>query len=98
MRRQALAYLACPNCGLDLTLASVGVEEDAHVMQGELVCAERRIPRPQADAARCEGKEYGSSARGRQRAGDEPAEHRVGLNVLHSALAGALQPARRLSC
>ncbi len=39
MRREALAYLACPNCGRELTLASIGAEQDAHVMQGELVCA-----------------------------------------------------------
>ncbi len=39
MRREALAYLACPNCGSVLTFASVGAEDGEHVMQAELVCA-----------------------------------------------------------
>jgi SAM-dependent methyltransferase len=38
MRREALVYLACPNCRTGLTLASVDAEEDGHVMQGELRC------------------------------------------------------------
>lgn len=38
MRREALAYLACPNCSASLTLASVTTEEDAHVMRGTLAC------------------------------------------------------------
>ena len=38
MRREALAYLACPDCGAGLTLAAVAAGADAHVMQGELQC------------------------------------------------------------
>ena len=39
MRRDALAYLCCPNCGAGLALASIAAEEDGHVMEGELACA-----------------------------------------------------------
>jgi SAM-dependent methyltransferase len=38
MRREALAYLACPDCGSELVLASVTAEAEAHVMQGALLC------------------------------------------------------------
>jgi len=39
MRREALNYLACPNCGGDLTLRGDVREENQHVMAGTLVCA-----------------------------------------------------------
>jgi SAM-dependent methyltransferase len=39
MRREVLAYLACPNCASTLALASSAADEaDGHVMEGELVC------------------------------------------------------------
>jgi SAM-dependent methyltransferase len=43
MKREALTYLACPNCGTELTLASVETEDasDAHVLEGSLTCAAR---------------------------------------------------------
>ena len=41
MRREALAYLACPNCGAGLTLATASSEAaDGHVMEGELACGQ----------------------------------------------------------
>lgn len=40
MRREALSFLACPNCGGDLSLPPDGLrEEGPHVMAGELVCS-----------------------------------------------------------
>ena len=40
MRRDALNYFACPNCGGELTLREEGVrEEREHVMAGTLACA-----------------------------------------------------------
>jgi SAM-dependent methyltransferase len=40
MRLEALNYLACPNCGAELTLRGEGVrEEKEHVMAGTLACA-----------------------------------------------------------
>jgi SAM-dependent methyltransferase len=46
MRLEALAYLACPNCGASLSLVSLGQLEDGHVLEGELVChsAKCRFP------------------------------------------------------
>lgn len=42
MRREALTYLACPNCRAELTLSSVDEEAaDGHVLQGTLTCAAR---------------------------------------------------------
>jgi len=39
MRREALNYLACPNCGGELSLRAEGVrEEGEHVMAGQLDC------------------------------------------------------------
>jgi SAM-dependent methyltransferase len=38
MRREALAYLACPNCASALALGRVISEEEGHVMRGELAC------------------------------------------------------------
>jgi len=40
MRREVLSYLACPNCATALVLASVAHEEDAHVITGQLACAQ----------------------------------------------------------
>lgn len=40
MRREALNYLACPNCGGELTLRDEVREEKEHVMAGTLACAE----------------------------------------------------------
>jgi uncharacterized protein YbaR (Trm112 family) len=39
MRREALNYLACPNCSGELTLRGETREEREHVMAGTLVCA-----------------------------------------------------------
>jgi SAM-dependent methyltransferase len=40
MRREALDFLACPNCGGSLSLlANETPEEDGHVMAGELACS-----------------------------------------------------------
>ena len=39
MRREALNYLACPNCGGELTLCGELREEKEHVMSGMLGCA-----------------------------------------------------------
>ncbi|HMC93874.1 MAG TPA: hypothetical protein VKO16_03790 [Polyangia bacterium] len=41
MRRDAVPYLACPNCGAtsELALRSVDREDGAHVMEGKLGCA-----------------------------------------------------------
>jgi SAM-dependent methyltransferase len=39
MRREALNYLACPNCGRELTLCGEVREEREHVMVGMLACA-----------------------------------------------------------
>jgi SAM-dependent methyltransferase len=38
MRREALSYLACPNCGAPLLLHESTREEDEHVMEGQLAC------------------------------------------------------------
>lgn len=38
MRREALNYLACPNCGGELTLRDEVREEKEHVMAGQLAC------------------------------------------------------------
>jgi SAM-dependent methyltransferase len=40
MRLEALNYLACPNCGSELTLRNEGVrEENEHIMEGALECS-----------------------------------------------------------
>jgi SAM-dependent methyltransferase len=39
MRREALHYLACPNCGAALVLRTVTAEEGEHVLEGKLGCA-----------------------------------------------------------
>lgn len=49
MRREALNYLACPNCGSELTLRSAAREEKEHVMAGELVCAQCQAQFPIRD-------------------------------------------------
>lgn len=42
MRRDAVSYLACPDCGQGLTLAAqTDVAVDGHVLAGELICAGR---------------------------------------------------------
>lgn len=38
MRREALNYLACPNCGGELTLRGEMREENEHLMAGKLAC------------------------------------------------------------
>jgi SAM-dependent methyltransferase len=39
MRREALTYLACPNCGTELTITSVDEDApDGHVIEGALTC------------------------------------------------------------
>lgn len=40
MRREALNYLACPNCGGELTLRDELREEKEHVMAGKLACVQ----------------------------------------------------------
>jgi SAM-dependent methyltransferase len=40
MRREALNYLACPNCGGELTLRGDVREENQHVMAGTLACVQ----------------------------------------------------------
>jgi len=41
MRREALPYLACPNCASGLSLSETKSEEGAHIMEGRLTCAGR---------------------------------------------------------
>jgi len=41
VRRQALAYVVCPTCRADLTVASVEREEAGHILGGTLACTAR---------------------------------------------------------
>lgn len=49
MRREALNYLACPNCGSELTLRNATREEKEHVMAGELACVQCQAQFPIRD-------------------------------------------------